>query len=169
MIDDHSCDCHAECGGDVTERTINLRLGRAVFTVRAHVLHWLFYAINALELAARESLVLLEFLAKGSCQRVAINLPELSLSYHEGVASKGCSHRRNEGDFLRKGCGTENQIRLVFQRVDGIDDEVVFLQVELIGCFRLVDFLISRDVGIWVDFQQAFAQRIYFHLSDGTA
>ena len=26
VIDDHSCDCHAESGGDVAERTVDLRL-----------------------------------------------------------------------------------------------------------------------------------------------
>ena len=122
-----------------------------------------------MELATGKRLVLLEFLAQGPCQRIAIHLPELSLPHHERVAAQGCTHRRNEGDFLRKGSGTENQICLVLQRVDGIDDEVVFLHVEFVGCFRLIYFLIGGDVGIRVDIQQALAQCIHLHLADGAA
>ena len=58
---------------------------------------------------------------------------------------------------------------LVLQRVDGIDDEVVFLHVEFVGCFRLLYFLIGGDVGIRVDIQQALAQCIHLHLADGAA
>ena len=60
--------------------------------VHAQVLHRLLLAVYALELAAGEGLVLLEFLAQGPCQGVALYLPELSLPDHEGVAAQGCTH-----------------------------------------------------------------------------
>ena len=41
--------------------------------------------------------------------------------------------------------------------------------MELVGSFSLIDFLISRDVGIGIDLQQSFAQCIHLYFSDGTA
>ena len=96
MVDYDTCYSHSERCCDVAERTVDLCLGRAPFVLHeslvAHVLHRLFLAVYADELASREGFVLLESLAQASCQRVALHLPEFSLSDHEGVAAQGCTH-----------------------------------------------------------------------------
>jgi KUP system potassium uptake protein len=67
--------------------------------------------------------------------------------------------------FFVQRFGTQNEVSLILERVDGIDDEVVLLHVEFIGSFCLIYFLIGCDVGIGVDFEQSVAQRLYLHFA----
>ena len=64
---------------------------------------------------------------------------------------------------------TKNKIHLVFKRINGINNKVVFLHVETICCLCLIDFLQAYNIGIRVDFQQSVTQRLHLHLAESFA
>ena len=100
--------------------------------------------IYAKKLLAGELLQLLELATKSTGKRVAADTPELGDTDACRVGLHGCSHR---GEY---GGGTvtchKEQGRLVFQRVDGIDDVVILLQLELTGGICGETLMESLDV-----------------------
>ena len=54
-------------------------------------------------------------------------------------------------------------MRLFGQRVDGINDDVVGVERKAVGIFGIVDVLQGGDLGVGIDGEQTFAQRIDLH------
>ena len=53
------------------------------------------------------------------------------------------------------------------ERVDGIDDYIIFVQPKTLGVFRIVNILDCSDFSFRVDAEQSFFQHLHFHLSHG--
>ena len=83
---------------------------------------------DALELAGRKGLALLEDVADGTCQCITLNVPELSYLYLCWIDTEGRTHRTVEADVMvdvGQLCGLQDEVALVLERVDGINDVIV--------------------------------------------
>ncbi len=177
-----------EDGGDVRQGTIDLGFGRTPFVVEevgvagtefglgthtllratggvmAFILKQ-FVGIDARELVLGELLVALEAVAQSTRQGVALHLPELGHLDAGGVKLEGSTHRREE---TRLGlCGQQDEQCLVLQRVDGIDDIVVLVEVETVGGLFGKDLLKGSDLCRGVDSKESILERLHLDLTDG--
>ena len=111
---------------------VTLVVGIDGLTTGAHrcLIFQKFIREDALELATGKLFVALETVAESSGQWVTFNLPELSHLNLGGVEFEGGTHRRKEtppSPLPEGSAGShEDESGLVFQRVDGVDDVVVF-------------------------------------------
>ena len=89
-----------------------------------------------------------ELLTQGSTEGTAAHLPEFGHVYLGGVQFESRTHRGEEdGPRL---AGPQYQQGLVLEAVDGIDDVVVLVQIEVIGRILIVYLLQGHDVGLGV-------------------
>lgn len=124
-----------------------------------------FFAEDAAELAAGELTALLELAAQGGSQGATAYFPEFGGLYLPGVHLEGGTHGRDEeGACLT---GTADEVGFVVEAVDGVDDDVVAVEPEVIGSLGGVEGMDGDDVGVGVDVEQAVAQHIGLDLSDG--
>ena len=124
-----------------------------------------FVGIDARELVLGELLVALESVAQSTRQGVALHLPELGHLDAGGVELEGSTHRRVETRLGLR--GKEDEQCLVLQRVDGIDDIVVLVEVERVGGLFGKDLLKGSNLGRGVDGQESILECLHLDLTYG--
>ena len=127
-----------------------------------------FVAIYAEELFAWHELALSHTFAHDSGEGVVAYFPELGTLDGEGVGAQGGAHRGEEGDAVEGG-GVEDELYLVLEGVDGIDDVVIVLEVEVVLGVGTVYLLQSGDLSLGVDVEQSLAQGFNLYLANGLA
>ena len=169
ILDDKTCQHETEDGSDVSQRPIGLWFveGRRHLIVcwGTAFVDQQFVAIDAEELVLGEHLVFLEPVSQRTSQRVALDLPELRHLDACGVQLECCTHGREQPGFRL--ASQEYERRLVFQRVDGIDDVIVAVELEAVGSLFGEDLLQSGNLSLGIDGEQTLLQGIDLYLTDG--
>ena len=122
-----------------------------------------FRRIDALKLALRKLLPMLELLTETASQRAILHLPKLRNTNLRGVEFEGRTHGGEQRDG--QAGGVEDEVSLGREAVNGIDDEIVVFEMERIGGGGVIDLRTGGDFGFGVDGEQPFPQHLYLQLT----
>ena len=123
-----------------------------------------FIAVDALDFLLRAEFFLFELVAEGAGERAPFDFPEFGDLDARWVHLEGGSHRREYGCLGVR--GVPKQLHLVFEAVDGVDNHVVFAELEFVVVRFLVNILDCGDFCTGVDGEQPFAEYFYLGQSD---
>ncbi len=152
----HSGEHKAEYRSDMHKRAVGILLFFCGMIFQQLI------TVNTLELAAWQLTVVLKPVAQGPCQWTALHLPELGNLNSCRVAFESRPHRGEKRGICI--AGIQNQQRLVFQTVYGINDIVIITDMKRFRRVLVISLPDSRDFSIRVDVQQTFPQHIHLHL-----
>lgn len=124
-----------------------------------------FVAVDAEEFLGRTRLGVLKLLAKCATERTTMDFVELRHADACGIHLQRCTHGGNEEG--RGLASAKEKMSFFGERVDGIDDDVVGVELERLGILRVVDVLDGSDFGGRIDGEETFAEHFHLHLSHG--
>ena len=100
-----------------------------------------------------------ETLAHHAGQGTALHLPKLRHLYLGRIHFERSTHGREK--LARAFGGVQNKVYLVLETVNGVDDVVVGLELELLGVLGGINLLHRIDLSLWIDLQKAFLQHLH--------
>ena len=145
----------------MTHGAVNLCLIGALLVSGSAIRLGQFVAIDAEEFLGGHQSTLAHAFAHDGTKGVIANFPELGTPDSEGVCAQGCSHAGEEGDTIDGG-GMNDELYLVFEGVDGIDDVVVVLEMELVFGVSGIGAMQSGNLCFRVYLEQSLAHNLYF-------